>query len=59
MGEVLATGKLGIIFGLPDLLRTSVLAGRQTIETVLVVYGQPQNYSFFYDLQSPAVVSGV
>ena len=34
MGEVLATGKLGIIFGLPDLYRTSVLAGRLTIETV-------------------------
>ena len=26
-----------------------------TIETVLVVYGQPQNYYIFYDLQSPAV----
>ena len=40
------------------MFRTLVLAGRLIIETVLVVYRQPQNYYFFYDLQPPAVVTG-
>ena len=41
MGEVLATGKLGIIIRLPDLFRTSVLAGRLTIETVSWLPSKP------------------
>ena len=50
MGEVLATGKLGIIFGLPDLLRTSVLAGRLTIEMDCWLPSKPSNYFDVFDI---------
>ena len=43
MGEVLSAGNLGIIFGLPDLLR-KIDSGKQTYNMTVIIKAHPTIY---------------